>query len=159
MKSIETQSSPFPTLLPFPLTEWLVPYAQTIAHDCFALFAFKGRNARHRKAIVLDVHSTPGALKEARRMCGNATSALHSLQGFNSTPQITTASLLSHTIIRCLLQDVKQYVSSLPHITRLVLMTHFLQAPVDCPVCHKLISRKADFPRHMRTHAKNKEAL
>lgn len=40
MKSVETQSNPLPTLLPSPLTEWLVPYAQTIAHDCFALFAF-----------------------------------------------------------------------------------------------------------------------
>ncbi|KAG1829179.1 hypothetical protein EV424DRAFT_1642359, partial [Suillus variegatus] len=59
MKNVETQSDPLPALLPSLLTEWLVPYAQTIAHDCFALFAFKGRNARRRKAIILDVHSTP----------------------------------------------------------------------------------------------------
>ncbi|KAG2043631.1 hypothetical protein BDR03DRAFT_978068 [Suillus americanus] len=31
--------------------------------------------------------------------------------------------------------------------------------PVDCPVCHKVISRKADLPRHMRTHDEHKEAL
>ncbi|OAX41824.1 hypothetical protein K503DRAFT_767306 [Rhizopogon vinicolor AM-OR11-026] len=31
--------------------------------------------------------------------------------------------------------------------------------PADCPVCHKTLSRKADLPRHMRTHDENKEAL
>ncbi|KAG2110917.1 uncharacterized protein F5147DRAFT_107838 [Suillus discolor] len=31
--------------------------------------------------------------------------------------------------------------------------------PVDCHVCHKTISRKADLPRHMRTHDEHKEAL
>ncbi|KAG1729374.1 hypothetical protein EDB19DRAFT_1743766 [Suillus lakei] len=31
--------------------------------------------------------------------------------------------------------------------------------PVECPVCHKTISRKADLPRHMHTHDENKEAL
>ncbi|KAG2116704.1 uncharacterized protein F5147DRAFT_674036 [Suillus discolor] len=31
--------------------------------------------------------------------------------------------------------------------------------PVNCPVCHKAISRKADLPRHMRTHDEHKEAL
>ncbi|KAG1737667.1 hypothetical protein EDB19DRAFT_944378 [Suillus lakei] len=31
--------------------------------------------------------------------------------------------------------------------------------PVDCPVCHKAISRKADLPRHMRTHDEHKDAL
>jgi uncharacterized Zn-finger protein len=40
-----------------------------------------------------------------------------------------------------------------------VLMTLSLQTPVYCPVCHKAISRKADLPRHMRTHDENKEAL
>ncbi|KAG1808171.1 uncharacterized protein BJ212DRAFT_1280982, partial [Suillus subaureus] len=38
-------------------------------------------------------------------------------------------------------------------------MTLSLQTPVDCPVCHKVISRKADLPRHMRTHDEHKEAL
>ncbi|KAG2113974.1 hypothetical protein DEU56DRAFT_688856, partial [Suillus clintonianus] len=28
-----------------------------------------------------------------------------------------------------------------------------------CTVCHKTISRKADLPRHMRTHDDHKEAL
>ncbi|KAG2065647.1 hypothetical protein BDR04DRAFT_1121734 [Suillus decipiens] len=31
--------------------------------------------------------------------------------------------------------------------------------PVNCPVCHKAISRKADLPRHMHTHDEHKEAL
>ncbi|KAG2096699.1 uncharacterized protein F5147DRAFT_375356 [Suillus discolor] len=31
--------------------------------------------------------------------------------------------------------------------------------PVECSVCRKVISRKADLPRHMRTHAENKEAF
>ncbi|KAG2349614.1 hypothetical protein BDR05DRAFT_240909 [Suillus weaverae] len=31
--------------------------------------------------------------------------------------------------------------------------------PVDCPVCHKSISRKADLPRHIRTHDEHKEAF
>ncbi|KAG1727470.1 uncharacterized protein EDB91DRAFT_1163949 [Suillus paluster] len=31
--------------------------------------------------------------------------------------------------------------------------------PVDCPVCHKTVSRKADLSRHMRIHDGNKEAL
>ncbi|KAG2123097.1 hypothetical protein DEU56DRAFT_66826 [Suillus clintonianus] len=31
--------------------------------------------------------------------------------------------------------------------------------PVACTVCHKVISRKADLPRHMRTHDEHKEAL
>ncbi|KAG2152600.1 uncharacterized protein EDB93DRAFT_1203997 [Suillus bovinus] len=30
---------------------------------------------------------------------------------------------------------------------------------VQCSVCHRVISRKADLPRHMRTHAANKEEL
>ncbi|KAI9569751.1 hypothetical protein HD554DRAFT_2170745 [Boletus coccyginus] len=30
---------------------------------------------------------------------------------------------------------------------------------VVCDVCHKTINRKADLPRHMKTHAENKEAL
>ncbi|KAG1810550.1 uncharacterized protein BJ212DRAFT_1589609 [Suillus subaureus] len=30
---------------------------------------------------------------------------------------------------------------------------------VECPVCHRVISRKADLPRHMRIHAENKDAL
>ncbi|KAG1728895.1 hypothetical protein EDB19DRAFT_1642285 [Suillus lakei] len=34
-----------------------------------------------------------------------------------------------------------------------------LQTPVECPICYKVISRKADLPRHMRTHAKNKKEL
>ncbi|KAG0698648.1 hypothetical protein DFH29DRAFT_1017797 [Suillus ampliporus] len=34
-----------------------------------------------------------------------------------------------------------------------------VHAPVDCPVCHKTIGRKADLPRHMCTHDGNKEAL
>ncbi|KAG1727466.1 uncharacterized protein EDB91DRAFT_1163899, partial [Suillus paluster] len=34
-----------------------------------------------------------------------------------------------------------------------------VHTPVDCPVCHKTVSRKADLPRHMRTHDENKEAL
>ncbi|KAG2345592.1 hypothetical protein BDR05DRAFT_880060, partial [Suillus weaverae] len=38
-------------------------------------------------------------------------------------------------------------------------MSFPLQTPVDCPICHKAISRKADLPRHMRTHDENKEAL
>ncbi|KAG1832207.1 hypothetical protein EV424DRAFT_1313676, partial [Suillus variegatus] len=38
-------------------------------------------------------------------------------------------------------------------------MTFYLQTPVNCPVCHKTISRKADLPRHMRTHDEHKEAL
>ncbi|KAG2368121.1 hypothetical protein BDR07DRAFT_1350137 [Suillus spraguei] len=31
--------------------------------------------------------------------------------------------------------------------------------PVNCPICHKAISRKADLPRHMRLHDEHKEAL
>ncbi|KAG2158408.1 uncharacterized protein EDB93DRAFT_666728 [Suillus bovinus] len=31
--------------------------------------------------------------------------------------------------------------------------------PVNCPICYKAISRKADLPRHMRTHDERKEAL
>ncbi|KAG2032732.1 hypothetical protein BDR03DRAFT_985523 [Suillus americanus] len=30
---------------------------------------------------------------------------------------------------------------------------------VECTVCYKVISRKADLPRHMLTHAENKDAL
>jgi hypothetical protein len=41
----------------------------------------------------------------------------------------------------------------------LVLMSPSPQKPADCPVCHKTVSRKADLPRHMRTHDLNKEAL
>ncbi|KAG1767134.1 hypothetical protein EDD22DRAFT_1048932 [Suillus occidentalis] len=32
-------------------------------------------------------------------------------------------------------------------------------APVECSICHTVISRKADFSRHMMTHASNKEEL
>ncbi|KIK39073.1 hypothetical protein CY34DRAFT_89894 [Suillus luteus UH-Slu-Lm8-n1] len=42
---------------------------------------------------------------------------------------------------------------------RLVLIALSLQAPVECSICHTVISRKADFPRHMLTHASNKEEL
>jgi hypothetical protein len=107
-------------LLPSPLTEWLVPYAQTTAHNCFALFAFKGKNARHGKAIALDVHSKPGGLKEARRVCGNPTMHalfIHSKDSILLRRSYITASLHSNTITRCLLQEITRCVSSLPHIT------------------------------------------
>ncbi|KAG2755007.1 hypothetical protein P692DRAFT_20827410 [Suillus brevipes Sb2] len=31
--------------------------------------------------------------------------------------------------------------------------------PVECSICSKVISRKGDLPRHMQTHASNKEEL
>jgi len=31
--------------------------------------------------------------------------------------------------------------------------------PVNCPICYKTLCRKADLPRHLRTHDENKEAL
>ncbi|KIK96846.1 hypothetical protein PAXRUDRAFT_100854, partial [Paxillus rubicundulus Ve08.2h10] len=34
-----------------------------------------------------------------------------------------------------------------------------LSTAVTCEVCSKVLSRKADLPRHMRTHAVNKEEL
>ncbi|KIJ15807.1 hypothetical protein PAXINDRAFT_133065, partial [Paxillus involutus ATCC 200175] len=34
-----------------------------------------------------------------------------------------------------------------------------ISTAVTCEVCSKLVSRKADLPRHMRTHAVNKEEL
>jgi hypothetical protein len=102
MKSIE----PWPSTL----TEGVVLYAQSTARDFFALLAFKGKNACHGKAIALDVHSTPGALKEDVDMWKyHNTRAFHPLQSFNPPPQIIykcfsslehylTASLHSHTI-------------------------------------------------------------
>ncbi|KAG2142962.1 hypothetical protein DEU56DRAFT_939104 [Suillus clintonianus] len=33
------------------------------------------------------------------------------------------------------------------------------KTPVQCPVCTKFISRKEDLPRHLKTHAANKEDL
>lgn len=122
MKRIETQSNPLPTLLPSSLTEWLVPHAQAIAHDCFSLFAFKGRNARRRKAIVLDVHSTPGALKEARKMCSFATTHtlfIHSKDLIPLHRSYTTTSLLSDTVTICLLQDVTRHLFTALSATKL----------------------------------------
>jgi hypothetical protein len=55
--------------LPSPFTESLAQTTSTIVSRFLLL---KGKNARHGKAIALDVHSTLGAPK-ASRMCGNAT--------------------------------------------------------------------------------------
>ncbi|KAG2142316.1 uncharacterized protein EDB93DRAFT_1105557 [Suillus bovinus] len=38
-------------------------------------------------------------------------------------------------------------------------MAPSLQLSAQCSVCHKVISRKADLHRHMRTHAANKDEL
>src|SRR6267154_597866 len=110
MKGVETQSSHLRTLLPSPLTEWLVPHAQTLEYDCLNFFSFKGRNTSCRKAIVLDVHSTPGALKEARKMRGSTTSdaLYHPPQILHKHFAPLHASILSNLIIRCLLLAVSR---------------------------------------------------
>jgi uncharacterized Zn-finger protein len=38
-------------------------------------------------------------------------------------------------------------------------LIHPIQTAVDCTTCGKTISRKADLPRHMKTHSTNKEGL
>jgi uncharacterized Zn-finger protein len=44
-------------------------------------------------------------------------------------------------------------------VSRVASLTHPIQTAVDCNVCGKTISRKADLPRHLKTHATNKEEL
>jgi hypothetical protein len=148
-----------PTLLPSPLTEWLVPYAQTIAHDCFTLFAFKGRNARCRKTIVFEAHS---GLKEAGEnvwTCHN-TRAIDPFQGFKPTSQIIQnhlSSLKHYYKMPATGRNVVRFQPTSLHAS----CAHdtSLQKSVECSVCSKVISRKADLPRHMRTHAENKDDL
>ncbi|KAG2343365.1 hypothetical protein BDR05DRAFT_933380 [Suillus weaverae] len=69
------------------------------------------------------------------------TRAIDSFQGFKPTSQI---------ILNCL--------SSLKHYHKMP-ATGRNSKSVECTICHKVISRKADLPRHMRTHAENKDDL
>ncbi|KAG1762129.1 hypothetical protein EDD22DRAFT_1029175 [Suillus occidentalis] len=109
--------------------DYLANFTKVMLNDESFEWDISGENltvsvlARHGKAIALDVHSTPGALKEIKSYSADHTYLL-----------------------------LSQHYHKMP-------ATRHNTTPVNCPICDKAISRKADLPRHVRTHYKHNEAF